>query len=786
LAATLKANPGWYSVTTKILSADQPSATRLYVVDDYTDGYGIPDETVAESFLPKAVTEVVDRLIPVCSDDEGFIDKVTLSAADRDGTGATVTWPTVNGAKVPAVGTVTVYRLDHPQAATATLPSGATLVGSFDYTFTSGPGTYTLDDSVWPQAVKDAVYGVPGAYSVKIDFLVAKQGVYGELFAADVVGDYTIPAETVSAQYCATVESEAQSDSVVLGGSLADTGQWSGIPATHGDYQGTAPLFDADVTVWTMRLYSIPRADYDVAGVDVPAAATLLKTYSDRSFDNVRWRVGQDVHATSANTCYVWVADFPGDTTVAPYRSAFNDPWEKQCTAKPDATLRTQPTYQIVAPGAQVQDQVWYDKAPDGAQVEVWWATSPVVDASKPVDEWVCDVNQRTGGQLTGPATALSTTSGTFKSAKVTAPAGVGQCVLFKAVLKDRDGNTLVEGTWGDTTEIAFVSTPPEVQVRTMVVDKYVTPGSQAQDEGFWTGATVGDTVTFEYVTVPVKDTSVPVDQWVCDLTKLDTSKVETAGSSLVQVADGSVKSQVVDAPAVGECVIFHEVITGFDGEVKAEGRWDDLSEQVFVAEPTVHTLVVNPVIDATGTAQDHGWWEDAPAGSTVEFWYREAPVKDTSKPVNEWECDLTKMTDPAPAGGPWTIETAGDGDRLSDTVRPSKAGVCILFLERVTYIPGGGNVEDEDDDTNKKTVEGEWGDLTEIVFVKTPETTTPFGASQTPYVATRTPFLAVTGPGASPVGGLSFSGAFLMLGVWGLLRRRDRLAQQAAVHRAA
>jgi hypothetical protein len=262
--------------------------------------------------------------------------------------------------------------------------------------------------------------------------------------------------------------------------------------------------------------------------------------------------------------------------------------------------------------------------------------TAPVEDATALVDAWVCDLGRMTEPQIVGVPVPVGAAAGEAVSDEV--PAGdAGTCVLWREVLLDADGRELAAGEWGDPTETVFVKAPPEVA--TEAVALVVDAGSAAQDRGAWTGAPAGSTVEFEYRTAPVEDASLPVDEWVCDLDQAG-EPAPAGGPWPTDAHEGTRLSDEMTTGEAGVCFLFKEILRDRDGEILAEGVWGDPSETVYVkAPPAVTTQVVALVVEAGSAAQDQGAWTGAPAGATVGFEHRTAPVEDTSLPVEDWVC---------------------------------------------------------------------------------------------------------------------------------------------------
>jgi hypothetical protein len=632
-------------------------------------------------------------------------DLITVAAK----TGA---WPKEmgTGEPVPIVFRFTLMR--HPQPALSFGSKTGDQVASLTRVFT-GPGSWTLTAAdlpagVW-ESIADGSETARQAYSVTTQALRADQPAATRPYlAADFTDGWGLAQETFTrVTPLIGLETKAEG-SVHVGGLLSDEGTISGVPAGHGSFAGAGTRFAADATVLTMTLWEVDQAVVEAlprGTTAPPASAVKVKSY-EVPLENGDFQVGRDVAAREAGMCYVWHATYPGDTWLAAYSSDFADPWERQCAPQPGkpwvASVVSEP---VADAGALVRDRAEWGAAPAGSTVEFWARTAPVKDLFKPSSEWECDLAKATAPARVGDPVAVAGEAGAAWSNPVEAgPAG--WCVLFQVVLKDKAGAVLAEGVWGDPAETVMV--PPVPKIASQVAAPVADAGGLVRDKAIWEGAPFGAKVVFETRTAPVKDPRLPVDRWECDLNAMGAPAA--AGSAQpVGSLDGETLSPEVEAPEVGTCLLWREVLLGPDGRETASGQWGEPSETTLVkAAPAVTTEVVELVVDAGAAAQDNGSWTGAPAGSTVEFQYRVAPVKDAKLPVDRWECDLDQMGDPAPAGGPWPTD-AHEGSRLSDQIAVSEAGVCVLFRETLRGHDGA------------VLAEGEWGDEGETAYAKAP-----------------------------------------------------------------
>jgi len=603
-------------------------------------------------------------------------------------------WPAIEGELLPFVARFTIYKNDMPLLESP-VPTG-TAVTSFSRAF-AGPGDWTMTSSDLPAGVWDEMRATPGFYSVTTEFRKADQGANADWLQEDTLDGYTLPAATVA------ITSElpwwwVTSDKygVHFGDPLSASVTPDGVPTEYPGYTGGVPGFPAahtfDITLWEISVAD--RALIPLGTTEIPPSATLVKTYSS-TLENGYFTIGGDQNVTNDGTCYVWHATFNGDSFYAPYASNLGIPHFWQCPPVATVSVTALNKYSTPANGNSYEWQYAITALGKANYFAVGKMVVPVVDDTLPISEWVCDLSKKDNPiAINGDFPAADFPQAddfglqTSSAERYAAP---GTCILFKAAVVGWFGEALAETSWDDPGARTIIIPPPSVSAS--VVEQRVTVGSLARAMAQWEYVLDAPTVEFYSQTVSVVDSTLPTDEWECDLSELDDANAEMVGSPQPTTPPpAQALSEPVATTKEGTCVIFQAVLVEDDyGAVIADSDWEDLDAQVFVlppdpddqvfAAPTIRAQVVDAVVAPGGTTQDQAWYENAPKGATVEFAYQAVPTVGLSAPMMDGFCDTAKATDQAAqlAGSP-TVVNASSGTVLSAMVPAPAAGTCILF----------------------------------------------------------------------------------------------------------
>jgi hypothetical protein len=297
---------GEYAFVVEVKKSRQ-GANAQYIRSDARDAYFAPSESFTVRMSPQLSTQVVDKH----SDDPDYYaaDRVRVSLPAGD------VWLAQNGSKLPLRVRVTAYGcVPVPTAPQATVPAGATVLGTRFLTYT-GPGEQTIP--AIPRTCDGAV-----TYVAEIRIEDQSSAMQAAL-SGNVRDWYMLVPETTYARHQIKHSSLAREYNVHIGGRAYDDVDLDGFPEDHGQWQGIAgwspDLATAHVTVY--------RTTYKIETAEVPADATVLKRVTIPAV-NGRHQIGYtdaDKIQPYQSGYYVFVTCFDGDDRVAPFCSPAND-----------------------------------------------------------------------------------------------------------------------------------------------------------------------------------------------------------------------------------------------------------------------------------------------------------------------------------------------------------------------------------------------------------------------------------------------------------------------------
>ncbi|MFC5370907.1 hypothetical protein, partial [Arcanobacterium bovis] len=369
---------GWKATGNGVVTADyrykaaRKTLTKLVngqVQDTLTYGnrsQGDPEEitiagpswTVTYDFQPMGTSQLAK-----ISDTGSFTDTFDAVSDPSYGGGK---WLNLDGSQtpVPVTYTATAYYVgDMPPAQTATVPAGATKIGSVDVV-AKGPGKLTADFKADKPGFATVVWSVKKS---------AQPADVQQYIHADWADAYGIHAETTSYRRSVEVDSTMTIRETKSGTYLVDDLFVTGFPADHPDFAGDG-YFAADTKVLKQTLLFFPEGQpvteanksngEVIASVDVPAKNGFYASIGATDF-----KVKQDAAGNIPGT-YVFVTSFAGDDRVKPFTSSVEDKHEQF------AVTRTMPKLQTTA-----TDTVDGDK-----QIKA--------EPNQSITDKVCDVNK--------------------------------------------------------------------------------------------------------------------------------------------------------------------------------------------------------------------------------------------------------------------------------------------------------------------------------------------------------------------------------------------------------
>ncbi|MDR1186781.1 MAG: hypothetical protein LBK95_04905, partial [Bifidobacteriaceae bacterium] len=368
-----------YSVTTQALRADQPTATRPYLAADFTDGWGLAQETFTRvSPLIELETKAEGSVhVGGLLSDEGVVLGVPAGHGSFTGVGTRF-------AADATVLTMTLWEVD--QAVVEALPRGTTAPPE--------------------SAVKLKSYEVPlvnGEFEVGRDVAAREAGKCyvwhatfpGDTWLAAYSSDFADPWERQCAPrpgkpWVASVVSEPV---VAVGTMVRDRAEWGAAPAGSAVefWARTAPVKDLfkPASEWECDLGKATAPE--PVGDSAPVAGEAGAAWSE------------PVEAGPAGWCVLFQVVLKDKAGAVLAEGVWGDPAET-VMVPPIPKIASQVAAAVVDAGGSVRDQAVWEGAPWGAKVAFETRTAPVKDPRLPVDEWECDLDRMGETGFAGPA----------------------------------------------------------------------------------------------------------------------------------------------------------------------------------------------------------------------------------------------------------------------------------------------------------------------------------------------------------------------------------------------
>lgn len=344
---TLKASvpagkQGWVAWVWEVRKAEQGDYAS-YVARDWSDNYGLADETHPERqmFKPVGRSNVAGDKVTAPGQAPCDTFQPATDPAVGDGSWTRIITGSETFSKapyVPVTYTATAYRVD-PEvipAGSPTIPAHVTELGSVDVTATKGP-----EEKITACLPSDPG---PGFLTWVWDVKGEKQtGRDNEFITPGWSDAFGVPDETTSAQYTMEVDSEIHIHHTKSGDYLSDDLFVTALPTNHTTFEGDTKYgFKADVDQMSQSLLFFPRG-LEVSEANKAKAETIATVQVDvrngfcPHVGATRFKMKQDKHGRNVPGTYVFVTSFPGDDRVAPFTSSVTDTFEQiEATVPPE------------------------------------------------------------------------------------------------------------------------------------------------------------------------------------------------------------------------------------------------------------------------------------------------------------------------------------------------------------------------------------------------------------------------------------------------------------------